>query len=217
MEKTLRVMGRGILSVKPDQILLSMTLTGVCAEYSEAVRASADKTQSLRACFEAAGFPPDQLKTAAFGIQSEYESWQDEAGVYRQRFAGYRFQHVLKLRFDAEDRLLGLALGALAGAAEAPTFEIAYTVRDPEAAKSALLEKAVQDALRKAELLAAAAGVRLGEIVSIDYAWGEREIVARPMNRMALCKAESASGSLDLNVVPEDISLDDSVTVVWSI
>ena len=217
MEKTLRVTGRGILSVAPDQIRLSMTLGGVCPDYPAAVRTSAEKTDALQTCFAAAGFPAEELRTSRFGVQAEYESFQDEKGNYRQRFTGYRFEHVLTLRFDADDALLGRALGALAAAGADPEFEIAYTVRDPEAAKATLLAAAVRDSPRKAQLLADAAGVTLGPIVSIDYSWGDMEILARPVNRMPLCKAESASDSIRLNIHPENIELNDTVTVVWSI
>ena len=61
---------------------------------------------------------------------------------------------------------------ALAHCAVSPEFSIEYTVSNPEAAKNKLLGEAVKDSMSKAGVLAAAAGVTLGDIVNIDYSWG---------------------------------------------
>ena len=61
---------------------------------------------------------------------------------------------------------------ALAHCPVSPEFSIEYTVSNPEAAKNKLLGEAVKDSMSKAGVLAAAAGVTLGDIVNIDYSWG---------------------------------------------
>ena len=60
----------------------------------------------------------------------------------------------------------------VAGNVTALEFSIEYTVSNPEAAKNKLLGEAVKDSMSKAGVLAAAAGVTLGDIVNIDYSWG---------------------------------------------
>ena len=51
-----------------------------------------------------------------------------------------------------------------------------YTIKDVEAAKNELLGKAVAESKKKAQVLTDAAGVKLGNIISIDYSWGEIDI-----------------------------------------
>ena len=48
-----------------------------------------------------------------------------------------------------------------------------FTVKDEEAVDAALLDSACANAKAKAEILTKASGVTLGELVSIDYNWGE--------------------------------------------
>ena len=48
MERTIRVIGKGKLSVKPDTIRLIMTVEGVSEEYDQAVKESADMTNMLK-------------------------------------------------------------------------------------------------------------------------------------------------------------------------
>lgn len=217
MERSIRVTGKGTLSLKPDQIKLSLSLSEVCASYDAAVKMSEDKTEALKDCFAGIGFSKSELKTTSFNVTPEYESYRDRNNDYQRKFIGYRFKHSLKVVFDADNALLGKVLTALAASAVCPEFEIAYTVKNPEAAKNELLSKAVADSQAKAKVLADAAGVQLGDIVLIDYSWGEMEIISRPLEKMSLCEPAVPCGSLNFDIDPDDIDLCDTVTVVWSI
>ena len=126
----------------------------------------------------------------------------------------------MKVEFSRERDILGDVLTAVSRLSGKPEFHIEYTVKDTEAAKQELLKKAVQDSRRKAEIIAEAAYVALGEILNIDYSFGETSFVVRPVNRIA--QAKMASGvsmedSLDLDIEPEDIKVEDTVTVIWKI
>lgn len=96
------------------------------------------------------------------------------------------------------------------------------TVKNPEKSKNELLANAVKDSMGKANVLADAAGVVIGDSVTIDYSWAEIDFVSRPMNKMMLeacCMREQAEtdGSYDIDIEPDDIDVSDSVTIVWSI
>ena len=69
-------------------------------------------------------------------------------------------------------------------------------------------------------MLTEAAGVQLGDIVTIDYSWGEVEFISHPMEKcMSLaedCCMASPSG-YDIDIEPDDIDMSDTVTVVWRI
>ena len=88
--------------------------------------------------------------------------------------------------FDPDKKRLGKILYALVQCELKPEFRISYTVKDPEAAKNELLGKAVKDAKEKAAVLSEAADVKLKDIQSIDYSWGEINFEVNPMGRMIL-------------------------------
>ena len=218
-QRTIRVTGKGTLKLRPDLTRLTITLQGTDTDYAAALKRSSDDTEALRAVLESLGFARDALKTQMFNVDAVYEGYQDEKGVYRNRFTGYQFQHTLKLEFPIDDRLLGRALYELAHCGAKPEFHIAYTLSDPESAKRALLSQAVRDARAKAETLAAAAGVSLGAVRSIDYSMEQVSMEVRPMRKLAMadnCAVESA-GRYDMNITPDDISVSDTVTVLWEI
>ncbi len=218
MERTIKVTGKGKLSVKPDLIQLSLNLSDVKDTYALALEQSSKQTEELRDCFAGLGFAKTDLKTVYFNVDTKYESYTDENRQWKQKFVGYQFMHSLKLEFDADNELLGKVLYALAQCSVSPEFNIRYTVKEPEKAKNELLSKAVADSKAKAEILAAAAGVKLDEIVNINYSWGEIDIVSQPMNRMLKCAdTMTAEASYSMDIEPEDINITDTVTVIWEI
>ncbi len=217
--RTIRVTGKGQLKVRPDMTRITLSMEGRHREYGEALRRSSEDTEKLKELFAGFGFERGDLKTLSFNVDTEYESYQEE-NAWKQRFAGYHYIHSLKVEFDSDNDRLGRILYALANSPVSPVFRISYTVRDPESVKNELLGKAVTDAAVKAEILTKAAGAKLKEIQSIDYSWGEVALETHPVNRMKAMAAGGAymeESSLDMNIEPDDISVSDTVTVVWEI
>ncbi len=186
------------------------------------LKQSSQATEQLKDVLAAFGFERGDMKTLNFSVDTEYESYQDK-GIYKQRFIGYKFRHMMKVEFESDNALLGKVLYALANCPAKPEFRISYTVKDPEAAKNELLGKAVSDAKDKANVLTSAAGVVLKDIQSIDYSWGEIDFEVRPMNRALMADACRAApmaagvGSYDMDIEPDDIEVSDTVTVLWEI
>ena len=219
--RLIRVTGTGSLKLKPDTTRLNITVRGNFMEYADTLSNSAEDTRALRDALIPLGFAGDQLKTTSFNVDTRYEGYNDGNGNYRERFVGYEFIHTLKLEFPSDNELLGKTLYALAHSPITPEFRISYTVADKESAKNELIAKAVEDAKQKAALLAEASGVALGDIQSINYSMNEPDFEVRAMNGMFKaamkfggCEEDCAYG-MDIN--PEDIRVDDTVTIVWHI
>ena len=215
--RTIRVTGKGQLKVHPDMTRIVITLEGKNFDYGITLKRSSEATEKLKDLLLPFGFERSDLKTLTFGVDSEYVSYK-EKDEYKRRFDGYKYTHVLKVEFDSDNKRLGKILYALANCSLNPEFRIGYTVKDPEAVKNELLGKAVQDAVAKAGVLAGAAGLKLGEIQSVDYSWGRVDFEVYPMDK---CLAEpmcaDGGSSYDLDIEPDDIEVQDTVTVVWEI
>ncbi len=218
MAKTIRVTGKGTLHIKPDMTRLTLVLSGLEKDYDKALQRSSQDTESLRIVLSELGFEPAGLKTLSFDVDTRYERYRDRNDDWKQRFVGYEYTHRMKLEFPNDNALLGRVLYALAAAPVSPEFRISYFVGDPESAKNELLGKAVTDATAKAGVLAKAAGVTLGEILSIDYSWGQIDLEVRPMEaeeRLMCCTSEVRS--FEMNIEPDDAEVSDTVTVVWEV
>ena len=213
--RTVHVTGKGMIRLKPDTVRVAMTLEGMEPDYAETLRRSAADTERIRSALIEAGFSREELKTRNFNVQTEYEGYQED-GVYRQRLVGYRFIHELEIEFPWDNERLGAVLNAITDAALSPNLRISYTVRDREAAKNALLGLAVADAKAKAEALTAAAGVKLLDVLQINYAIGENEFAVHPVLYDGAAR-KMCAGNAAPEIVPEEITAEDTVTIVWAI
>lgn len=218
MERTIRVIGKGKLSVAPDMIRLQLNLEDRKKKYEDALKASAEQTEQLKEAILPLGFEGKQLKTVFFNIDTEYESYETKEHIWKNRLAGYRFQHNLKLEFALDHERLGKVLYALGQSKVQPELHLAYAIANPEQSRNELLKQAIADAKVKAEVLAKAAGVKLGAIAGIEYSYGSADFAVRPVNRLMAPKAMAAGmDSYSISMEPEEIKAEDDVTVIWEI
>ena len=219
MDKTMKITGKGKVSVKPDIIRLNMTMEESYKEYDLTLRQSSETIKILKELFVSLGFKNDDLKTRNFDINTKYESYKAKDQSWKKRLIGYTYTHHMLIEFDAYNKKLGEILYALAHSVITPEISIEYTVSDPEKYKDELLKNAIEDSKHKAKVLAHAADVELGDIVSIDYSWGEINFVSEPIQNFAFASAEKTMGSpgYDIDIEADDIDVTDTVTVVWKI
>ena len=110
MERTIRVTGKGKISVKPDTIRLRISLEDMYREYEKALKKSADSVEILKDVLEKLGYDRKELKTVYFNINTEYERYQDRDNCWKSRFEGYKYTHRMKLEFPADNQRLGKML-----------------------------------------------------------------------------------------------------------
>ena len=109
MDKTITVTGSGTAYATPDAAVVNGEIVGTVADYSEAVRSSAEALTSIRKSIGEAGFDMDDLKTTNFSVDTVYKN--GSAGT--AEFAGYRYMHGISITTDADGESLGRLLQAL--------------------------------------------------------------------------------------------------------
>ncbi len=218
MNRTLRVTGKGKIKIKPDMTRVTMSLSNLCKDYDEALRQSSENSGLLRKVICNLGFDESELKTVNFNVDVQNESYRDRYDNWRNRFMGYKVNHILKIEFDSNNVLLGRLLAMISDSAAKPEFNISFFVKDSESAKNQLLGNAVKDAQAKASVLAEASGVKVGAIRTIDYTWGEIRFESNPIPMMGPAEAPMNEASdLNLDIEPDNLEVSDIVTVEWEI
>ena len=218
MPRTITVKGMGNVKTAPDYVVVSMNLETQDMEYEETMEQAAHQIDYLNTSLEAVGFKKKSVKTTNFNVRTAYESVKDKNGNYKSVFNGYVCSHRLKVEFDFDTKRLAQTLSAISKSLAKPELSIAFTVKDPSAINKELLKSATINAREKAEVLCEASDVELGDLLTIDYNWGELNIVSRtdymleervmsmPMKAMA-----------DMDIEPDDIDVSDTATFVWEI
>ena len=219
MVRTITVKGIGHLAAKVDHVILQMELETISKDYERAVQDAAKRIEKLHAAVEGAGFAKEEVKTTRFHVETRYENVQDRQGRYKRVFAGYACCHDLKLSFDFDKKELARALCAIAGSGAEAELRIEFTVKDPAKVSEELLTRAAQNAREKAEVLCRASGCKLGALLTIDYNWGELDIVSRteyaPGNLAQFRMFQAAGGAPEIE--PDDIDVTDTVAFRWEI
>ena len=203
MDRIITVTGSGTAYATPDSVVINGQVIGTYNDYSEAVRASAEALSSLRKSIGEAGFDMDDLKTTNFSVDTVYR--KGESGD--MEFSGYRYTHGISITTEAQGDSLGKLLQALTSCEGAPEFRVSYIVSDPTEPMRQARVAAVKDAKHRARELAAAADVKLGDIVSISYA----SEYGAPVPRVRMMAA------MAVDAVPKDHEFCDSVTIKWEI
>lgn len=214
--RTITVKGIGAVSVKPDLIVLRLSMETAEYEYDAAMKAAAEKIDFLNKALEAAGFEKKSAKTADFRVRADYDRLNDGKGNYTSVFMGYKCRHELKIEFDFDTKRLAKALSEISECIAKPEISIDFTVKDSSAVSGELLKAAVKNAREKAEILCAASGAKLGELLSIDYNWGELHLYsATDYDVEGKCMMLGAADDMDIE--PEEIKARDTATFAWEI
>lgn len=218
MTRTITVKGVGKVSTTPDYVVITMGLEAKNKDYETTLELAAQKIEQLNASLEKIGFEKKAVKTTNFNVRTDYRSVKDSNGEYRRIFNGYYCEHSLKVEFDFDTKRLAQALYAISKCLANPELSISFTVKDATVVNAELLKSATINARDKAKILCEASGVILGELLSIDYNWGELNVVSRTEYMLEEeCMPKHSSALSDIDIAPDDINVSDTATFVWEI
>jgi len=215
MEHIITVTGTGKLSVAPDQVIISFELNTQDKDYTNTLLLANQRAEALIKAVEQAGFVRTDLKTLSYSTDTVYSQKKLSNGEYTRVFKGYRCTQRMKLEFSLDNERIAKALSSISSAASDPNFDICFTVKDPDAVKDALLEKAAADARKKAAILCTASGAKLGSLAGIDYSWGVVRFESR--SRFDMCLPSTEDAKCCTSFEPDDIDISDTVTFRWEI
>ena len=206
--RVMKVKGTGRVETPPDIVRISLDVESVEQNYEECVRGLNMRTEKLREAMSAAGIERAELKTRSFRIDIKTEYINK-----RYAFWGYKGSHNLCVELPADKELLNRVLQQIAEGHSGAEVSISFSVKDTDALHKKVLARAVQDAKENARTLAEAAGLTLGEIVQMDYGWSEVRVYDRRMDMVC----ESGPAEYGPDIEPEDVSSQDSVTLVYEL
>lgn len=217
MSKKITVKGIGTSSAKPDYVVLSMSFESSNKEYDKAMDKASVHIKNLTENLTTIGFDKSIIKTTNFNVRTNYESVKDSKGDYKRVFRGYGVVHDLKISFDFDVRKLSQTLASISNCLSHPQIFIRFTVKDATQINEEVLRSAAINAKRKAEILCEASGATIGELVEINYNWGELDIYSHSNYECCQESMPNMYRAKLIDIEPEDIDVSDTVTFVWKI
>ena len=184
--RTITVSGQGSVNVAPDTAAVELGVTETNTSLQEAQAQVNTRLEAILAALAEAGVAEEDIKTAAYNVQINYE--YDDNGNLRG-ISGYTVSSTLSVTVRGLDSL-GTILDTVVTAGANVVYGISFSVDDPSAPASEARRLAVEDARTKADELAAAAGVNVIGVVSIQ----ETSAPAPPPEPFVATEADMASG-----------------------
>ncbi len=211
--KTLAVSGSATVKLKADLCTVQMGVETEAADVSEAQQENARITAQVLEALKALGAGDEDLVTGNYNIYTNmrYESGPDGSERY---VTSYHVSNILSVTIrNIDDAGAWIDAGVAAGANQ--LYGLTYLSENTAAAYDQALTLACADAAHKAQVLADACSVTLGEILEITLP--ESGIVSYGRNaefeETALAKDAGAGTSLQAG----DMTVTARVTILWEI
>lgn len=201
------VTGTAIVQVTPDLAHISVSVQTTASTATQAAADDAALVARVRSRVQQSGIRADDIKTISFGVWAQYDY---RNGTQPPLLTGFVANHTLELTVRDLTRIGSTIDAAVAGGAT--TIQgISYDTSDRGGHEAAALAAAVKDARAKAQAMTTAAGVSLGNVLSIN---ASQQYSPYPFPIMG---AARAAGSADTQIAPPNVQLSVSVTVSWTI
>jgi uncharacterized protein len=190
--RVISVTAQGEGSVAPDLAVVSFAVSGDGKELGPTRDDVNARSSAVLAALRKLDIADRDLNAPDVGIHPQYD--------YRkgQKLIGYRVDRHMTAKVRDLDHL-GDVLDGVVGAGANEVFGAQMGAADPSAAEHAALEAAMASARAKAEVLAAAAGVKLGGVARIEEGADHGDGMPMPKGRMMTAMAESADTGTEVS------------------
>lgn len=203
---TITVTGSASVTLKADYARISVGVSTSAKTVEEATQQNSTTIFAVIEALKTAGVQEDDIATSNYSVHAEY----DYSSFGGQKLTGYNVTNQLTVIIRDMEHI-GATLDKATAAGANNIYNIEFLSTQADAAQDEATAYAVQDAMRRAKLLADAAGLTLGGIVSISDSSSGWVVSTR-----------SYASKLDMavagnSILPDDTSVSASVTIVFEL
>lgn len=157
--------GRGQVNLEPNVAYITIGVRSTGSNVSEVVAANAGQVSAVMAALADAGVAQADMQTSNFNVYAS-DSYDPLTGMP----SGTTYSVENTVNVTARDLAnLGQLLDSAVSAGANSIWGVSFDVDDKSAPQAEARDLAIADAIAEAQAVAAAAGVTLGDIVSITY------------------------------------------------
>ncbi|MGQ9610881.1 MAG: SIMPL domain-containing protein [bacterium] len=181
-QNQMQVTGIATTKKSPDIAIAQIGVQTINKEVEPAVAENNRKAEAIISTLKQLGISEKDIKTVSFNIYPLKDYKNNDPNT----IIGFQVDNTVSVTFRKLD-IVGKGLQAAITTGANNIYGIEFTLADPEPVRNELRVLAIQDARKKAENMAQAAGIQLGKIISIN------ESSATPIYRYAYDKAAAES------------------------
>src|SRR5436305_3367285 len=211
---TLIVSGSGQARVAPDVATVRL---GVVAQAPTARAVQDQVNRTAKAVLDAirkVGIPAEEIQTSGLSLSPLYAQNRQGTETQAPRITGYQANNTVSVRVTDLAKV-GPVIDAGLGAGANTLEGVDFGLRNDEAARAQALADAARAARAKAETLAKALGVHLGEI--LEVAEGGVSVQPPPSPRFGVSRMAMAESMAPTPVSAGQVGVEASVTIRYRI
>lgn len=199
--RQITVTGEGQVAVEPDMATVRLGVSQRAGQPVAAMNAVSASVEAVLARLTQMGIEARDMQTSNLSLYEVETRDRDGNRVVE----GYEASNMLSVRMRDLDQV-GAVLGAVLQGGANRLNGLEFGLSDPSAARDAARQAAVADALAKAKLYAEAAGVELGEVISLSEN-SSGAVAEQGLGRMAMMAS-------DVPVARGELTLSQQITLV---
>ena len=206
--RTISLSGHGETHIAPDIAIVTVGVMSSAATAREALDGNTKSMEGIMAALREAAIEMRDIQTSNFSVNPRYDYSQNNAQP--PKVVAYDVSNNVTVTVRKLDSL-GAILDQVVSSGSNQINGVMFEVSKPEAATDEARKLAVADALRKANVYAAASGVTLGQIVSLSEGGGYQP----PVPVFKSMRAEAVSADVPVAQGEQAIAVDLNIT--WEI
>ena len=173
MERTVKIGSSVEGTFDPDQLTVTVTIEENLDTKEECSKAYNTNLAAVRDGLAKAGVPDSDISTRRFTLRPHterlyYKKSKNDYYYAKTVIEGYEYSGEVVVTTSQLDKAALIWL-ALTDCGSAVTFDMDFGIADETPSRNSLLEYAVQEAKKNAEILTKASGANLGPIASIEH------------------------------------------------
>lgn len=209
----LSIIGESSLSLSPTVSTIQFHIQNTKEEYVAAIEGLTARVDKLVGELRSMGFEEEAIVTSVFSVDKTYQ-WEHDRSKREEAFSA---RQILKVTFPYQkDRLLEVLNKTTTSAADA-SISLSFDIdnKKKELVSKELIELAIDDAKRKASMIAKKTGLNIQSIKKINYGSGLNR--PRPMHRGAAEEVRLSSETPISNFEASDLTFDDRIEILFNL
>jgi uncharacterized protein YggE len=189
----IRIIGRAVVEVAPDYVTVNIGVSSNAPSPTAALDQNSAAARKIIDFSRKFGVEERDIQTDSINLSPVFKTVRDPNGTTRQEPNGYAASNTVRVKLGDLSRL-GTFMRQTLDQGATNINGVNFGIANPQKAADEARTLAVEDAVRQAERLAAAAKVKLGKIQEIVHpprgdlraADGMADLPLRPAQRMAV-------------------------------
>lgn len=214
--KTVQVGGQGSVQAEPDLVFVNVSLShrdmNAKKDQEQVAKAHAGLVEALQSF----GLSKDSYPTVNFAITPIYRYGGSLSKTGKPQFEGFEVSHQVEVEFK-ETAKIGRLLDKVAGLSSEAQLRIDglnWQVKQHKQFELKALNLAVADCKTKAEVIADAAGSKLGPVDTLRHGFSHSPI---PMSHRGAMEMAVAGSAAPTNINPKALEISAHVDCVYSL